>query len=210
MEAEDVLYIVLSIFTGFVLLVVPCLIGVPAARWISRQLENLLGLADFRRRTHDPATERVLEFLGFTLYSCREYGDGTQPAQDLATGAILDPGSGIGLVRLGMSPAHVVATIGQPSGYDAWDDGNLNDFLIYDGVRLYFDRCDWRGPLRRSQLVTIEVRRPDAILFNRRLVSWGEAELLTELVQRGFLLRIRESGYAEFTSPYLRAWFESG
>jgi hypothetical protein len=99
---------------------------------------------------------------------------------------------------------------GRSLGYDAWDDGNLNDSLIYDGVRLSFDRYDSRGPLPRSRLCGAEVRRADAILFGRPLDHWGDGELAAELAARGFHQRVSDLGYAEFGPPYLAAWFEAG
>ncbi len=197
-------------FTGCLLLVLPCLLSPPIARWLSRQLEARLGLDAYRRRTHSPATERVLEFLEFALYGRREYGAWTGAVPRLLAGLVVEPGGGVGPARLGISPAQVVAVLGRSLGDDAWDDGNLNDSLIYEGVRLRFDQCDSRGPLRRSRLCEIEVRRADAVLFDRLLFDWGEGELAAELTRRGFHPRLSESGYAEFTSPYLRAWFEGG
>jgi len=181
-----------------------------AAHWLSHQAEKLLGLAAYRRRAHGPAAERVLAFLGFELYSRREYGLGAVTEFHPLAGATVDPGGGVGPARLGMSPAEVVAALGRSLGYDAWDDGNLNDSLIYDGVRLSFDRCDHRGPLPRSRLWVAEVRRPDAMLLGRPLCDWQEEELIATLSDRGLQTKIVEPGYAEFVGPYLRTWFESG
>lgn len=180
--------------TGFILLVLPCLLAPPIARWLSRQLEFRLGLDAYRRRAHGPAAERVLEFLGFELYSIREYGDRANAVPGQLAGSPVEPGGGIGPARLGMSPTQVVAALGPPLGYDAWDDGNLNDSLIYDGVRLTFDRCDHRGPLPRSRLVVAEVRRADAVLLGRPLPDWREGELVAVLAGRGFRPRVSEPG----------------
>jgi hypothetical protein len=109
-----------------------------------------------------------------------------------------------------MRPDQVQAVLGRPLGDDAWDDGNLNDSLIYDGLRLQFSECGTDGPLSRSRLCCIEVRRPDAELFGRPLKDWDEPALAATLAVDGFRLKVAEPGYAEFESPYIALWFGPG
>lgn len=127
---------------------------------------------------------------------------------DLA-GLEIRPGIGYGPLRLGMRPSIVRDLMGPFLDYDAWDDGNLNDSLIYEGVRLWFNGCDSRGPLSNSRLEVIEVRRPDVIVFGCAFADWTEAELVAELLARGFQPKVVECGFAEFVSPvYVRVSFE--
>lgn len=210
MGASDVLTGGLVALAGFVLLALPCFLAPPIARWLAWRSEVRLGLDAYRRRAHSPATERVLEFFGFELYTRRVYSPGAGAAIGRLAGAAVEPGGGVGPARLGMSPAQVESALGRSLGHEAWDDGNLNDSLIFDGVRLSFDRCDHRGPLIRSRLVAAEVRRPDAVLLGRPLADWSEGGLVTELEERGFRRRVAEPGYCEFAGPWLAAWFEAG
>ena len=210
MGADDVLTGGLVALAGFVLVALPWLLAAPVARWLTRQAEARLGPAAYRRRDHGPATEWVLVFLGVEPYGRRHYGPGARAVPGRMAGAVVELGGGVGPAHLGMSPAQVEAALGRSLGYDTWDDGNLNDSLIYDGVRLSIDRCDHRGPLARSRLCVAEVRRADAVLLGRPLAGWGEGELAAELVQRGLRPQVSEPGYAEFAGPYLAAWFEAG
>jgi hypothetical protein len=191
MNTHDLLMGVLAVLAGFVILVLPCLLAPPIARWL---------------------TGRATTWFGIDLYKCswREFGSAKADGAHAAlAGLVIEPG-GVGPVQFGVSPQQVAQALSRSLGCDAWDDGNLNDSLIYDGVRLRFDRCDSRGPLPRSRLCEAEVRRADAVLFGRPLADWGEGELVAELRRRGFRPGVLEPGYAEFTLPYLRAWFEAG
>jgi hypothetical protein len=51
----------------------------------------------------------------------------------------LYPGEGIGLVRIGMSPAEVLAVLDEPQVYEKWMGGNLNDSLLFRGLLFHFD-----------------------------------------------------------------------
>ncbi|MBP3956315.1 hypothetical protein J8F10_13575 [Gemmata sp. G18] len=189
-EVAHILLIgVSAVLTGFVLLVLPCLIARPVARWLTKRWVAWRGTDQHRRHTHN-TTEGI-------------------EARWPLTGVAVEPGVGVGPVQFGASPHQVEDALGPSLGYEAWDDGNLNDSLIYDGVRLRFDRCGAR-PSPRSRLCGAEVRRADAVLFGRPLTDWSENELVAELTRRDFRHEVSAPGYAEFSVPYLAARFEAG
>ncbi|MDY3556993.1 hypothetical protein R5W24_006176 [Gemmata sp. JC717] len=190
MTASDIQMVVLVVLTNFVLLVLPCLLAPPIARW----LEAIAGRVAFRPWGGHPDGRALA-------------GEGV-PQLDLA-GVVVEPGIGVGPLRFGARPGAAKAALGPPLDWNAWGDGNLNDSLVYDGVRLVFDRCG-AEPLPRSRLCGAEVRRADAVLLGRPLAEWDEGELAAELARLGFRPRVAESGYAEFAFPYLAAWFEAG
>jgi hypothetical protein len=202
---------VLTILNFLLLVVFPFMVAKRVDRWFNPLLDT------FFKRTRSPTARWILTFVGYELASqeddtsgWRKFGSDTDippPLVDLA----VEPGRGYGPAKFGMSPDRVVAVLGQPLDYDAWDDGNTNDSLIYEGARLVFDRCDGKGPLTRSRFDNAIILRQDALLFGRRLVDWSESELLAELTRQGL------PGYAEpelglvaMKTPYLRTWFENG
>jgi hypothetical protein len=64
----------------------------------------------------------------------------------------IHPGVGIGPIRHGMRPAEVLAVFPEPQVYEDWMGGNLNDALLFRGLRLHFSKCDSRAPLADSTL----------------------------------------------------------
>src|SRR5262249_52943046 len=99
----------------------------------------------------------------------------------------IHPGEGIGLVRMGMSPAEGLAVWDEPQVYEDWMGGNLNDALLFRGLRFHFDECDRQGPLPRSRLTWVVVhRRDDTLLFGRPVGDWTRDGILQELRQRGY------------------------
>jgi len=97
------------------------------------------------------------------------------------------PGEGIGPIRLGMRPAEVLAVFPEPQVYEDWMGGNLNDALLFRGLRLHFSECDSRAPLRDSTLNWIVIhQRADAYLFGRKVSKWTKKRMLYALRVRGY------------------------
>lgn len=94
----------------------------------------------------------------------------------------IHPGLGIGPIRHGMLPAEVLAAFPEPQVYEPWMGGNLNDALLFRGLRLHFSECDSRGPLPDSSLNWVVIhQRPDAFLFGRPVGEWTKESVLEEL-----------------------------
>lgn len=99
----------------------------------------------------------------------------------------IHPGQGIGPVRHGMTPAEVLALLNEPQVYEDWMGGNLNDALLFHGLRLHFSECDSRAPLSNSTLGWIVIhQREDAFLFDRPVGEWTKESILWELRSRGY------------------------
>jgi hypothetical protein len=64
----------------------------------------------------------------------------------------IHPGEGIGPIRHGMRPVEVLAVFPEPQVYKNWMGGNLNDALMFHGLRLHFTDCDTHAPLPNSTL----------------------------------------------------------
>jgi hypothetical protein len=96
------------------------------------------------------------------------------------------PGSGVGAVRFGQTPAEVEAAMAEPRKYEEWMGGNLNSSLVFQGLILGFDRCNAEGPLSSSRLVEAQlVARADASLFGRPVTAWTRDDLFTALCAQG-------------------------
>src|SRR5205823_4384318 len=99
----------------------------------------------------------------------------------------IHPGVGIGPIRHGMRPAEVMAVSPEPQLYEDWMGGNLNDALLFQGLRLHFSECDSRAPLPDSTLNWVVIhQRPDAFLFGRPVGEWTKQSVLAELRARGY------------------------
>jgi hypothetical protein len=97
------------------------------------------------------------------------------------------PGEGIGPIRIGMRPAEVIAVFDEPSVYERWMGGNLNDSLLFHGLVLTFTECDSSAPLPDSTLHHVIIhQREDAFLFDRPMTEWTKATILEELEAQGF------------------------
>ncbi|MFH1465662.1 MAG: hypothetical protein ABIO70_14850 [Pseudomonadota bacterium] len=96
------------------------------------------------------------------------------------------PDVGLGPVRLGMRPAEVRRLLGDEQTWEEWMGGNLNDALLYPGLRLHFDACGPSEPLPHGRLVWIVVHgRPDVTLIDRPITAWTRPELEAALRHRG-------------------------
>jgi hypothetical protein len=97
-----------------------------------------------------------------------------------------------------MRPAEVLALFSEPQVYEDWMGGNLNDALLFRGLRLHFNKCDSRAPLPNSTLNWIVVhQRPDAYLFGRPIGEWTKDSILRELWARGYVPHTPENGDVE-------------
>jgi hypothetical protein len=111
----------------------------------------------------------------------------------LSEGALIEqrldihPGVGIGPIRHGMRPAEVLAVFPEPQVYEHWMGGNLNDALLFRGLRLHFGKCDSHAPLPDSALNWVVIhQRPDACLFGRPVGAWTKESVLMELRAWGY------------------------
>jgi hypothetical protein len=99
----------------------------------------------------------------------------------------IHPGKGIGPISIGMRPAEVLAVFPESQTYEEWMGGNLNDALLFPGLRLHFSACDSRAPLPDSTLNWVVIhQRADAYLFGRRVGEWTKDSVLRELLSRGY------------------------
>ena len=90
------------------------------------------------------------------------------------------------MIRHGMRPAEAVAVFEEPQVYEHWMGGNLNDALLFHGLRLHFTECDSRAPLPDSTLNWVVIhQREDAFLFDRPMTEWTKKTILEELQARG-------------------------
>src|SRR6187551_3467527 len=95
--------------------------------------------------------------------------------QEYAMAKRLDiyPGIGIGPIRCGMRPAEVLAIYNEPQVYEEWMNGNLNDAILFRGLRLHFNECDSHAPLPNSLLTWIVIHQcKDAFLFGQPVSKW--------------------------------------
>jgi hypothetical protein len=94
----------------------------------------------------------------------------------------LRPGEGIGDLLFGMNPAAIEQKMNEPSTYEEWMGGNLNDAMLYAGLILIFDRFSSSGPLPDSRFVQAIVHdRSDASFAGRALAHWSKADLIDHL-----------------------------
>jgi len=99
----------------------------------------------------------------------------------------IHPGEGFGPIRHGMRPAEVLAVFTELQMYEDWMGGNLNDALLFKGLRCHFGECDSSGPLPHSRLNWIVIhQRPDAYLFGQPVGEWTKESVLAELRMRGY------------------------
>jgi hypothetical protein len=86
-----------------------------------------------------------------------------------------------------MRPVEVFAAFPESQVYEDWMGGNLNDALLFQGLRLHFTECDSNAPLPDSRLEWIVIhQRSDACLFDRPVGEWTKESVLRELVTRGY------------------------
>ena len=86
-----------------------------------------------------------------------------------------------------MRPAEVLAMFPEPQVYEDWMGGNLNDALLFRGLRLHFSKCNSSAPLADSTLNWVVIhQRADAYLFGRPISEWTKDSVLAELRARGY------------------------
>jgi hypothetical protein len=86
-----------------------------------------------------------------------------------------------------MRPAEVRAAFPERPVYEHWMGGNLNDALLYHGLRFHFSPCDVRGPVPNATLNWIVIhQRKDAYLFGRPVSAWTKEAVVQELWARGY------------------------
>jgi hypothetical protein len=118
------------------------------------------------------------------------------------------PGKGIGPILLGMHPQRVVSIFHEKQVYESWMGGNLNDAILFHGMRLHFDKCNGAGPLPGARLVLIVVhQREDAILFGRRMKDWSKEEIFQYLDDENWDPEKLANGDICTKKPYLEMSF---
>jgi hypothetical protein len=94
-----------------------------------------------------------------------------------------------------MRPAEVLAAFPEPQLFEEWMGGNLNDALLFHGLRLHFSDCDSRAPLPDSTLNWIVIhQRPDAYLFGRPVSEWTKEAVVRELREREYDVQLPPNG----------------
>jgi hypothetical protein len=107
----------------------------------------------------------------------------------------IHPGEGIGPIRFGMRPAELLAVFPEQQVYEDWMGGNLNDALLFQGLRLHFSECDCWAPLPGSTLNWIVIhQRGSAYLFGRPMSEWTKKSVLRELQVRGYEVQTPPNG----------------
>jgi hypothetical protein len=110
----------------------------------------------------------------------------------------IHPGEGIGPIRLGMRPAEVLAVFDEPQVFEPWMGGNLNDTLLFHGLRLHFSECDACAPLPDSTLNWVVIhQREGTYLFGRPVSEWTKDDILRELRSRGYSPEVPPNGDVE-------------
>src|SRR5437867_3593442 len=90
-------------------------------------------------------------------------------------------------------------------------DGNLNDALLFHGLRLHFTECDSRAPLAESTLNWVVIhQREDAFLFDRPMTEWTKETILQELRTRGYAAATPPNGDVEVPSQLGISFDENG
>jgi hypothetical protein len=118
------------------------------------------------------------------------------------------PGIGVGPIRLGMSREEFLFWFKEPWDSSGWDDGNLDDFMLYRGLRVEFSKYTEYGSLSEERLYSIEVLpRPDVRLFGRRLEEWQWSELFNYLESVGYTPRCL-NGDIEVRNPNMVMSFD--
>jgi hypothetical protein len=93
----------------------------------------------------------------------------------------IHPKHGIGDITFGMSPDQAQLIMNEPSTYERWMGGNLNDALTYSGLVLRFDKQNAVGPLPTAQLKEIWADNSRAFTFYDR-IFWDEDRTELELI----------------------------
>lgn len=129
------------------------------------------------------------------------------PESITAEPMIIQPGLGVGPLRLGMWACRVKAILGSADP-EHCNDGNTNSQLCYPGLTLWFGSCSSDGPRWYAKLVEIEVRRLNDILYGRPIREWDEPSLVAELEIRGHVRMRSVKEYLRFEFPKFEAGFD--
>jgi len=110
-----------------------------------------------------------------------------------------------------MRPAEVLAIFSEPQVYEDWMGGNLNDALLFHGLRLHFGHCDARAPLPDSTLNWVVIhQREDAYLFGQPVGEWTKEAVVRELQARGYEVRTPPNGDVEVPQQIGMSFDEDG
>jgi hypothetical protein len=110
------------------------------------------------------------------------------------------PGTGLGNVRLGMRLLQVVVALPEAQIYENWMGGNLNDALLFHGIRLHFDAYDAHSPLSTSRLSLLVIhQRENVYLFDQAIEQWTKDTVLEALNSRAFQSHTLDNGDLQVT-----------
>jgi hypothetical protein len=110
-----------------------------------------------------------------------------------------------------MRPAEVLAVFAEPQVYEDWMGGNLNDALLFHGLRFHFTECDARAPLPESTLYWVVIhQREDAHLFGRPVSEWTKDSVAQELRARGYDVQMPPNGDVEVHGQIGMSFDEQG
>jgi hypothetical protein len=94
-----------------------------------------------------------------------------------------------------MRPVEVHRVFTEQQQYESWMGGNLNDAMLFRGLRLHFDACNEKGPLVNSRLNLIVIHeRQDVDLFGRPIGEWTREHLVQELQANGIAFDLPKTG----------------
>jgi hypothetical protein len=109
-----------------------------------------------------------------------------------------------------MHPDEVAVEFDEPRVHENWMGGNLNDAMLFHGLRFHFDRCNGAGPLPDALLNWIVVhQREDAYLFDRPMTDWTKETLIERLVAERLSPSTPPNGDVEVPGLWLGASFDS-
>lgn len=93
-------------------------------------------------------------------------------------------GTKIGPLEIGMTYNQVRELFNEPTIYEEWMGGNLNDCILAQGLLLGFDECDSQKPLPNAKFTWFEMRhRENGILFGKNVVDWNWTEFKEYIVK---------------------------
>ena len=119
------------------------------------------------------------------------------------------PGVGIGGVRFGMRPEQIAKLIDEPTKWEDWMGGNLNDAILFHGLRFHFDRFDSHGPLVDSSLTELFIcGREDALLYGRPLHDWTKRQISAHMASIGLLVAHNTNGDIDVANPIIGMSFD--
>ncbi|WP_146505189.1 hypothetical protein [Rubinisphaera italica] len=104
-----------------------------------------------------------------------------------------------------------MAAFSEPQVYEDWMGGNLNDALLFHGLRFHFSDCDTRAPLPTSTLDWVVIhQREDACLFDRPITEWNKEAVVQELLTRGYHVLTEPNGDVEVPQNIGLSFDENG